>query len=178
MLGGDWANPLVIEKSSQATIATWAVKTALLLNIRLHGDSEFGRIASDNLRWLYDYRDEDTPPPGCKVWIAGVDAQNIQAAWSQAATLFADPKKPQAYFATFAIGYLVLQVLGRSTVEADRDQADPVSAVTPHGLVGRNLIHVWPATSTISWPPPNFFRREALQWLASWPGRPGRLYTS
>jgi hypothetical protein len=163
--GGSKSAPILISLSEQATLATWAVKTSLLLTIRSYEGESAGWIPADNLRWLYDHRDLDQPPPGAHVWMFGVNAANTLAASSQAACLI-DDKGPAAHVGTFTVGYVGFQVFCRE-VSRPEFSADHESWLAPRAPLRDAMLNIWPASGVVRWPPPVVFERDALELVAS-----------
>jgi hypothetical protein len=66
------ALPVSLDPAQQATLATWAVKTSLLVTYRKFNAQPGGWIPEDNLRWLYLHGRSAMPPPGARVWLGGI----------------------------------------------------------------------------------------------------------
>jgi hypothetical protein len=64
--------PVILNPGQQAMLATWAVKTSLLLTYRAFRQQSGGWIPDDNLKWHYHHRHSDMPPPGARVWLGGI----------------------------------------------------------------------------------------------------------
>lgn len=56
--------PVVLDPARQATLATWAVKTSLLLGHGNFTHQQGGWVPADNLTWLHLHGRFDQPPPG------------------------------------------------------------------------------------------------------------------
>ena len=66
------ALPVRLDPSQQATLATWAVKTSLLLTYRKFNAQPGGRIPQDSLGWLHQHSHSAIPPPGARIWLGGI----------------------------------------------------------------------------------------------------------
>src|ERR1022692_1194633 len=164
--GGARARPVLIDPGQQATLATWAVKTSLLLTIRSFEGEPAGWVPQDNLRWVHDHRGLDRPPPGAHVWMFGIDAENELAAWSQAGCLRTGDGQPAAHVGTFTVGYVGFQVFCRK-VSQPEFSADHEAWLAPGGLFRDRVLDIWPATTTVRWPPSSIFGRDSLELVAS-----------
>jgi hypothetical protein len=164
--GGSGSAPILIDPSQQATLATWAVKTSLLLTIRSFEGEAAGWVPADNLQWLYDHRGADQPPPGAHVWMFGVDAANTLAASSQAACLSDDKGKPAAHVGTFTVGYVGFQMFCRA-VSQPEFSADHETWLAPRAPFRDGMLDIWPASGVVRWPPRTVFDRDVLQVVAS-----------
>jgi len=60
----------VLGPDKQAILATWAVKTSLLLALSKFRGQDYGWIPVSTLRWLYRHHDARMPPPTARVWMA------------------------------------------------------------------------------------------------------------
>lgn len=58
--------------AQRATLAAWATKTALLLELALAKVRGGGFAPQRHFRWLYRHRDHLEPPPRTTVWMFGV----------------------------------------------------------------------------------------------------------
>ena len=61
----------VLDPDQQAILATWAVKTSLLLAVSKFRGQDYGWIPVSTLQWLYRHHDSRMAPPGTRVWMAG-----------------------------------------------------------------------------------------------------------
>jgi hypothetical protein len=55
------------------------VKTALLLTLGKFRGQDHGWIPPSTLRWLYDHRALQMPPPGTRVWVSGLNTKDVPA---------------------------------------------------------------------------------------------------
>ena len=63
---------VILDPDRQERLATWAIKTALLLEeyaTSVPSATRRVRIPQDNLRWLAEH---SSPPPGAKVWMGAL----------------------------------------------------------------------------------------------------------
>jgi hypothetical protein len=164
LLGARPGNRRVIDPSQQATLATWAVKTSLLLTIREFEDQEHGWIPADNLQWLYQRRGADLPPPGARVWVGGLQTDSIPAS-AQAACLFGVEHQPLATCGTFSVGNVIFQVFC-----CPQDQAEHPPEVeewlAPKGLYKAALQQITHSSAPLNWPRESVFEADALSTLA------------
>ena len=152
--------PIVLEPAMQRVVATWAVKTALLFQMKAMADRQpRGFAPASNLRWLYDHRDNPEPPPGSHVWLAAVDAQlgtvDSHVGWHNATTS-TPPLDMELYLVSFSVGYLVFQVFGQDFREPDHHAVtgEPLRDVLLPQPVLTYMRRIWPArTEVITWPP-------------------------
>jgi len=164
--GGAKTQPILIDPGRQATLATWAVKTSLLLTIRSFEGEPAGWVPQDNLRWLHDHRGLDQPPPGAHVWMFGVNAENELAASSQAACLRTGDGQPAAHVGTFTVGYVGFQVFCRQVSQPEYS-ADHEAWLAPHGAFQEGMQPIWPANAVLRWPPMAVFGRDSLELIAA-----------
>lgn len=171
--------PIRLKPREQRVVAAWAVKTALLFQMKAIDDrSQPGFAPGSNLRWLYEHRDDPVPPPGSQVWIAYVDAQFNTAEAHPGrhnATLLTGPVGNQFYAVTFAVGYLVFQVIGQDFGEPFRpDPLAPLPSIQrPQSLISV-LRSIWPERDVdIDWPPLQGLRHSDFRKFASFEGSQG-----
>jgi hypothetical protein len=62
LLGAKRGTSIILDPSQQATLATWAVKTSLLLTTKKFRNQTHGWIPKDNLDWLFLHGRSDRPP--------------------------------------------------------------------------------------------------------------------
>ncbi|MHB8399347.1 MAG: hypothetical protein ACYDCI_10515 [Candidatus Limnocylindrales bacterium] len=160
---------IVLEPKMQQLAAAWAVKTALMFQLKAAKENRQRAYApSSNLKWLYDHRAAPEAPPGSQVWIAAVDARlgtaTAQTGW-HTATTSKPPLDTEVYFVTFSVGYLVFQVSGQDFRDPDHKTPAGQSLLVlqrPDCLIDY-VRAVWPARSdTIRWPPSQRLTSENL----------------
>lgn len=136
----------LIPASAQETIATWAVKTALLMEVA--EASIRGKAYAPPSQFVALHR-ERRPPPDTHVWLGAVDAKGHDIAWSKAVAIGNGPK-PDGYMATVAIGYVVLHVVGWDLPAA---RVGPIDEPVVPGRFVPMLDQLWPPTSIdVAWP--------------------------
>ncbi len=171
------AQPTALSPASQQLIATWAVKTVLLLElafrqIYLGSRPVEGYEASPpELAWL---RASSEPPPRSRVWMGCWDCQQtvpVRYAPSSAPLPTPDGSGVEGHFATFTLGYIAFQVFTVDYVAADQHQASAWNDHTPSSLA-QALFRIWPPLlrqPEVSWPAQAF---TTADWdrLVTWDG--------
>lgn len=152
--------PLVsLNTDDQLLIGTWAVKTALMLDLA----SGSGPIIP--LGFFRQARQLRSPLPNTVVHVGAYKDQMAVKAWHDGLYVpdasGVKPDKPNGFVTTFAVHRVVFQVLGHFTVGG--------ATFKDSRLLGAGLHAIWPSRAeTIQWPRNNFaFGDEALQELAS-----------
>jgi hypothetical protein len=109
----DWSVPSELGPGQRRLVATWAVKTALMLELALRYWRTPSFSPHSHFCWLYERRDSLEPPLGCRVWIFGND-RDARTPTTCVAMVLALPTghPPTAYLATFTIGFMGFQVFG------------------------------------------------------------------
>jgi hypothetical protein len=74
LLGAAPRTSHVLHPDQQAILATWAVKTSLLLTLSKFRGQDHGWIPARTLQWLYQHHDSRMPPPGARVWMSGLSS--------------------------------------------------------------------------------------------------------
>lgn len=144
--------PATWDSKQQELAALWAIKTAILLELSARHIRGTGFAPAEHFTHLFTTR---TPPPWSMCWTAGVDAKGRDIMWERVTALSLDGTTPQGYFATVAVGYLVLHVFG--WVQRAGSAARPMRPVIPPDLRPA-LAQVWPiVTPTMRWPPTTYF---------------------
>ena len=162
LLGAKKDDTRVINPSQQATLATWAVKTSLLLAFRKFSGTEHGWIPMDNLEWLYKRRLSQLPPPCARVWIGGVDAKGQMPSSVQAACIYKADHVPAAHCGTFSLGYVVFQVFCCEQVDVPHPP-EIERWLETKGPYHSSLLSITPSSSAIRWPPTEVFEIDALE---------------
>jgi hypothetical protein len=164
LLGVKGGTSIILDPSQQATLATWAVKTSLLLTTKKFRNQTHSWIPKDNLDWLLLHGRSDRPPPGAHVWMGGL--QTTDRPSSVQAALLTDPdEQPAAQCSTFSVGCVLFQVFC-----CERDKAE-LSAENEAWLAAKgpyrsSLLQIAPATSALRWPPAEVFTIDALPVVA------------
>lgn len=150
----------------QKTVATWATKVALLLELFLHDfmarnpQVEVGGtfIPSDNLHAL---RINLTPPDGTTVWLGAIDHTTFHPFSSIGGAIFGGPAGPiegiargelYGYQSIFNLRDVVFGVRGWATeYVANR----PTGMADPDQTAPGKTIQIWPSIGEVQhWPPP------------------------
>lgn len=153
----------VLDPDQQAILATWAVKTSLLLTLSKFRGQDYGWIPVSTLQWLYRYYDARIPPPSTRVWMAGFSTSEVPAS-AQAACLYDTSREPAAQCVTFSAGCALFQVFATEQEDADLSP-DNEAWLAPKGLYTPALLQIAPSCSRLRWPPEVVFGvgdREAL----------------
>jgi hypothetical protein len=170
IMGSHLANPRIVmlNPSQQERVATWTIKTALMLEIYTMCCGKGAYVPTDNLRWLAKH---ESPPPGSRVWLAGVESNMKRAAWSQAGSLSVRSGESVAYLATLSIGCVGFQVFGRDIFDSQSGEvARELPALDPPEQIKKTLVEVWPGTGNDArWPPETLIHVDALPAVAAWP---------
>jgi hypothetical protein len=174
------AAPAILDAGAQKVLATWAFKTALLLEraARWHYGADRtvqGYESSDaELAWLWANRE---PAPRARVWIGAFDAQNRMKARHSVSNVTAygrDASELPAHLTTFTCGYVAFQVFSTDFVIADAIEV----LQFPGPPAGIDLLfeQLWPARTlgpTINWPK-HVFGLDHWQMVSTWPQRAPR----
>jgi hypothetical protein len=151
LLGAAAGTTRVLDAEQSATLATWAVKTALLLTLGKFRRSEHGWIPVSTLQWLHQHHNSRMPPPGTRVWMGGFNTTNIPAS-VQTACLYDASREPAAQCVTFTVGCVLFQVF--ATTQEDADLAPDTEAwLAPKGPYASALLRIAPSSSPLRWPP-------------------------
>jgi hypothetical protein len=169
------AEPTVLHAHALRLLATWAVKTTLLLElansqhyaerIRIPGY----RATDQELAWLWA---RNSPPPRSLVWIGCWDCLRTSPLMyepSGAPLPTRDGYPVLGHFTTIAFGYVVFQVFTVDYVAADTHGARAWNNHVPRSLEGF-LFRIWPPSpATLCWPP-NVFSNADWPRLVTWDG--------
>ena len=153
----------MLDPDQQAILATWAVKTSLLLALSKFRGQDYGWIPASTLHWLYRHHDARMPPPGTRVWLAGFSTSEVPAS-VQAACLYDASREPAAQCVTFSVGCVLFQVFATGQTDADLSP-DNEAWLAPKGLYTSALLQIAPSCSPLRCPPGVVFGvgdREAL----------------
>lgn len=164
LLGAAPGTSRELDPGQQAVLATWAVKTALLLVLaRLRG-RDHGWIPDSTLRWLHDYHASRMPPPGTRVWLGGLNTSDTPGT-VQAACLYDAAGDPAAQCVTFSVGCVVFQVFATGQQDAGLTP-DTEAWLAPGGVYRQALVQIAPSSSPVRWPPGAVFGTGDLPALA------------
>jgi hypothetical protein len=147
-----------LDGDAQALLATWATKTAYLIDVATtpvipRGYPQQLQIAR-------------RPPEGTIVWISAYkQPRRAAAAWKRAYRFPVrganHPAEPNAYAITFTVTRVIFQVVGHFSAGAAtlRDGRDGLAPA---------LLRIWPPEAqSIAWPPPFVFNDESIELLVN-----------
>ncbi len=169
------AKPTTLTAARQSLIATWAVKTILLFELAMRQKYPDSRsvqgyqATAQELAWLRQYKE---PPPRSLVWLGCWDCLRetpVMYAPSSAPLPTADGTPVEGHFATFALGYIALQIFTVDFIAAE--QHDASWNREPPASLRSALPRLWPPphAANVDWPPPAF-RNDEWARLATWDG--------
>jgi hypothetical protein len=159
--------PVILNPARQGLLATWAVKTSLLLTYRTFKKQPGGWIPNDNLKWLYHHRQSDTPPPGARVWVGGVrprhpaTSRNLSAS-AQSRCLLDSASDPVAHIGTFSLGHVLCQVFCCEQHNSDLCRQNQ-AWLAPAAQFESGLIEITTSSANVRWPPDAVFATDAVQ---------------
>ena len=164
LLGAAPGTSRQLNPDQQATLATWAVKTSLLLVLSKFRGQPYGWIPVSTLQWLYQHQDRRIPPPGTRVWMGGLNTSDRPASVQVACLCDADGK-PIAQCVTFSVGCVVFQVFSCEQLDAVLSP-DNEAWLAPTGPYASALLRITPSSSAVNWPPGAVFGGADLAGLA------------
>ncbi len=155
----------MLDPADQAILATWAVKTSLLLTLGKFRQRAGGWIPADNLEWLRQHYGSGLPPPGAHVWLGGLrpidkSAHRTLSASTQAMCRLDSAGQPIAHIGTFTVGFVLLQVYCCELRNAARSPGG--TWLAPRAPYRSSLLQIAPSTSSIYWPPDAVFTVDAI----------------
>jgi hypothetical protein len=171
------ARPTMLSLANLKLIATWAVKTVLLLELAFRQLYPAGRPAEGyrasqaEFAWL---RARTEPPPRSRVWLGCWDcrqAMPVRYAPSSAPLPAPDDTRVEGQLATFTLGFVAFQVFTVGYGTAGQHDAGQWNDRVPPSLT-HALPRIWPPLGTqqdLLWPLQAF---AANDWdrLATWDG--------
>lgn len=171
IMGPCIANPerTTLNPLDQERIATWAIKTALLLEIWTAAQGRGSYVPTDNLRWLATH---NTPPAFAQVWMAGIHSDMKRLAWSQSGFLALATEEKVACIATFTVGSLGFQVFARDIEDPNNPgTVRPFARLQPPQAVLDTTLNIWPGNANdVTWPRNDtVLSLDALPSWAKWP---------
>lgn len=174
------AGDIVVFTPARARLfAAWAVDRALLFELALRAHRKPFFAPPSNFHWLYEHRDDPTPPPGAQVFIAYLDmdsGKQMLPAWHTTGVyppVGNELEKAEGYIASFSIGHLVLVVFGQAFRETDNHAFDgrPLGWVELPSRYSGYLVPIWPDPDELTrWPPAYGLTRTDLPGFAAWDG--------
>jgi hypothetical protein len=149
-----------LDKPQQRTIATWTLKTTMMLE---QMDPEPVDIHPKHYPFLYEHGE---PPATAWVWIGANDAtrwHTFRYAWGLDLHVQEFPgADPNGYVATLAVRHLGLQVIGSDIPDAEWEHAEPFAS---------SVQRIWPFAKSFMWPPGPVLTERGLMALAEhWRG--------
>jgi hypothetical protein len=163
---------LRLDPATCERIATWAIKTGLLLEFwtSLHGKGAY--VPTDNLRWLAKHH---SPPPRSKVWIAGIE-YGRRYSWSQGMSLHGPSGTGAGMVTTFSVGSFGFQVLVLNTGDGDvMELLQMLASIEPPVYLPNPTAEIWPGKATeIAWPIQDHLLQVSL--LPDWATWPSTLF--
>jgi hypothetical protein len=170
--------PTSIDATSQSLLATWAVKTAFLVELALRQQHPGARpvegyVASPpEMAWLFAKLE---PPPRSLIWLACWDCQGespFRYGPSAAPLVTADGMRVAGHFVTFTVGFVAFQFFTVDFLAADLHGAGQWNLQPPQ-LLSQALARIWPQDDLrphdVAWPQRPFAKGD-LDVLASWGG--------
>jgi len=176
LVGPKIARPeeMVLDPAQQERVATWAIKTALLLEVWTCAQGRGSYVPVDNLRWLASHQ---SPPAFAQVWMAGVDSRLKRLAWSQSGFLAIATGERVACLATFTVGHLGFQVFARDIEDPNHPgTARSLAPIDPPQEIRDATVCIWPTVERALWPPGKTIL--GLEALPNWAGWLTVLYAS
>jgi hypothetical protein len=140
----------VLSVDQQAVATSWALKTAMC--VQLISPREWWPIPQRHFAQLYESRDGRLPLPGFYAWLGRYRASRPQTRHLiQPLQIDAETKglahPPDAYAASFAVGEMAIQVVGRFSPTTDL-------TLNMGTAWSRSTVKIWPTTGGAYWPPP------------------------
>ncbi len=164
LLGAAPGTSRILDPDQQAILATWAVKTSLLLTLGKFRGQDHGWIPASTLQWLYQHHESRMPPPGARAWMGGFNTSDVPAS-AQAACLYDASGEPVAQCVTFTVGCVLFQVF--TTGQEDADLSPDIEAwLAPKAPYTSALLQIAPSSSPLRWPPEAVFGVEDREALA------------
>jgi hypothetical protein len=175
--------PVTPDAQAQKVIATWAVKTALLLELawRQHYPGsrpvEGYEASGQEFAWLWRHH---CPPPGALVWIGCWDCQKTTPLMYEPSTAGlpgVGGEIVNGSLTTFALGFVAFQVFSVDFLAVEQQQAGLWNTRVPPSL-DEALLRIWPppiGVRTVTWPGAYFSHDDGWRRLVTWDGvlRPG-----
>jgi hypothetical protein len=149
----------VITRSNQRTLATWATKTALALQLTSRGATQIPTVFYRGLT-----KDPSRPPPHSQVFLGAYEGH--RQAFFQPFDLDLQHRRGRSngYLPTFIIGHVVLQVFLHT-------HGDDVR-ISKQGARADMTAQIWPTAPAVTWPPPLIVDEEHLQYFMQGFGTP------
>lgn len=160
---GHVREPTILNSDAQRVVATWAVKTWLLLertSIRLRGR------AFESPGELLGLRRDSAPAASSRVWLGAVRITDNTMSWlSSLAVRGRDDDYEAGVVGVFTIGAVVFHIYGPFEPPVGRPARD--LGIT--SAMQDRFVSIWPSQSEEArWPPPSIFTLDDLR--QHWPG--------
>lgn len=140
-----------LDPADQATLATWAVKTSMLLALSEFRYQDHGWIPRSTLAWLRERYASCMPPPGARVWLGGLHTSEVPSS-VQAACIYGENKEPVAHCGTFSVGNVLFQVFTCEQKDAVLSSENEIW-LEVKGLYVPALLPIAPTSASLHWPP-------------------------
>lgn len=149
-----------LDGDAQRLLATWAVKTAMLLEPatrqQFPGRPIEGFLASEaECAWMFKNR---LPPPRAQVWLSCWDSQSTSAiVYEPSGARLSSRRGPivQGQFTTFSLGFVAFQVFSVDFIRADELGAYEWNPPQPPAALAPGLAKIWPQQAMpkpLAWP--------------------------
>ena len=157
------SRPRILSIEDTSRLALWIAKTMLVFQFLNH---EGATVPRESYEFV---REHQLPPPGMRIWIAGLDDVDgtLYRHHRLRLTGSVSGRQGHGYSATFGIRHFAFQVIAHNI-------GDEVSFT--RNDEERYSLPIWPNSESVSWPPAFFFTREGWsEWadaIVSHPSRP------
>jgi hypothetical protein len=157
MAGAIHGRPTRLDAAAQRTVALWAAKTWILLELALAHDRGGAGYRSDATNhWLYAHRE---PPPYLQVWAGGLEPQSDTIAWA-AMQPVGDPLI--GVVGAFTVGLVFFQLYSPAS-ETGIIRADEWLRLGIGPGLRQGLVPLWPVEEPVAALPPRLlFNLEEL----------------
>lgn len=169
---------VVLNSRLQSALATWALKTVLLMELALKqmypsARKTSGYSASEvELAWLASHH---SPPPRSRVWLGAYDAERQKAVGHITNSLASKAEGSglvvPCHLTTVHVGYVAFQVFTVDFVVAESVGLKEFQVAPPPELAD-HLLSLWPQVRlSQQWPPKFYFTDEQWSEVSTWNGR-------
>ncbi len=138
------AKPITLTPVNQKLVATWAIKTAMMMQQYAHPGGL--AIPADHYRQVYE---RTAPPDFLWIWLASQTSGEVRY-WLRPLAVASlsepTPRRPNGYWVTMSVGALVIQILGATRPLPEHLQQD-LPVVSALGLR-----RIWPSSGDVEWP--------------------------
>lgn len=146
----------------QLLAATWAVKTAMVIETTMPSEGHFAPAECEIVR------DQRRPPASTSVYLAAIEGPipPVQARCARVAVSQAEIRVFDLHLHTLQVGTLVLQVIRQEPPPADFGRLEGLDLPPELQPEVGTVFRVWPATGRPSWPPPTVLDWERFNTLS------------